>query len=357
MKKIIILSFAILSLVGCSSDDTNGNIAPIEPVSEGGIFGTDENPLNLGGPNQQNQVFVNLSEEAAFAVARDSWDLGFYGGDDFRVIINGSLLMAAKELETTDITERHNEDPAVAVGTFQVENLNYIDSPDGALAGTAFGTIATSEETAKVFLVNLGNEVPTTAPATGSVNTAGDARGWKKVKIWQDGTSYTMQYGDIAVGAYQEVTIPKNPAYNYTFFSFISESIVNVEPQKDQWDMKLTTFTNEVFDNSGASAGAYFYSDFIVTNTVAGVTALMVEGDTAAYETFTRATLEAGDYTFSNDQRAIGVNWRSVLPVQVYDDVFFVLRDGAGNIYKIKFISMLNTDGERGFPLFQYKLL
>ena len=83
----------------------------------------------------------------------------------------------------------------------------------------------------------------------------------------------------------------------------------------------------------------------------------MVEGDTAAYETFTRETLNAGSYTFSNDQRAIGANWRNVIPVEVYDNVFFVLKDAEGNIYKIKFISMLNTDGERGFPLFQYELL
>lgn len=357
MKKIIIFSLAMLSLTACSDDSTNGNIAPIENISEGGLFGTAENPLNLGGANEQNQVYVNLSEQAALPVARESWDLGFYSGNDFRVVINGSLLMAVKQLETTDITVRQHEDASVAVGTFQAENMAYIDNPDGSLSGTAFGTLATSEAEAKVYLVNLGNHVPDTAPATGSVNAAGDPRGWKKVKIWQDGEGYKMQYGDIDVSEYTEVAIAKTPGYNHTFFSFTTGGVVNAEPEADKWDMNFTTFTNEVFDNSGASAGAYFYSDFIVTNTKAGVTALMVEGDTAAYETFTMETLNAGSYTFSDDQRAIGANWRSVIPVEVFDTVFFVLKDGEGNIYKIKFISMLSTDGERGFPLFQYELL
>ncbi|NDI98486.1 hypothetical protein GWA97_05320 [Flavobacterium sp. LaA7.5] len=357
MKKIIIFSLAFLSLTACSDEDTNANIAPVETISEGGLFGNAENPINVGGPNQQNQVYVNLSEAAALPVARESWDLGFYSGNDFRVVINGSLLMAVKQLETSDITVRQNADPSVAVGTFQVENLEYVDNPDGSLSGTAFGTIATSEEAAKVYLVNMGNHVPDTAPAAGSVNTAGDPRGWKKVKIWHEGETYKMQYGDIDVAEYTEVEIAKTPGYNHTFFSFTTGGVVNAEPEAAKWDMNFTTFTNEVFDGSGASAGAYFYSDFIVTNTKAGVTAFMVEGDSAAYETFTMETLNAGNYTFSSDQRAIGANWRNVIPLQLYDDVFFVLKDGAGNVYKIKFISMLNTDGERGFPLFQYKLL
>ena len=357
MKRIIIFSLAMLSLISCSDDDKN-NVAPIETISDGGIFGTDENPIGLGGPNQQNQVYVNLSEAAAVPVARESWDLGFYSGNDFRVVINGSLLMAVKQMETTDITVRQSEDPSVAVGTFQVENLEYVDNPDGSLSGTAFGTIAGSEAQAKVYIVNMGYHVPTTAPAKGSVNTAGDARGWKKVKIWHEGESYKIQYADLDATEYTEVSIAKTPGYNHTFFSLTTGGVVNAEPEAAKWDMNFTTFTNEVFDGDGASAGAYFYSDFIVINSKAGVTALKVEGDVVAYEAFTLETLNTGSYQFSSDQRAIGADWRSVVPaVEVFDNVFFVLKDGAGNIYKIRFISMLNTDGERGFPLFQYKLL
>ncbi|WP_294820337.1 HmuY family protein [uncultured Flavobacterium sp.] len=353
MKKIFLLPLAFLAFA-CGDDDSN--VAPIEPVSGGTIFGTAEHPLNVGGPTQQNQVYVDLSGESTTNVARDSWDLGFYSGDDFRVVINGSLRMAVKQLETTDISLVQEEDQMVAVGTFDAANMAYIDHPNGSLSQTAFGTIASSEAAAKVYLVNMGSQIPTNTVEPGTSNVAGDPRGWKKVKVWRDGSGYKVQYANLEATTATEVAITKNAAYNHVFFSLATGTTVQAEPEKDKWDMNFTTFTNEVFMGT-VSSGAYFYSDYIVTNTKAGVTALMIEGDSAAYEAFSLQALETGDFAFSTDQRAIGANWRSVLPVQVYNDVFFVLQDRDGNYYKIKFLSMLSTGGHRGFPVFQYALL
>ncbi|MNJ99278.1 hypothetical protein D3C87_170530 [compost metagenome] len=363
MKKLVVLSFAFLTLAACSSDD-NSKIDPVVPPSSGSIFGTVEHPIALGGPNQGNQVYIDLSGETAAPVARDSWDLGFYSGNKFGVVINGSLMMATKQLATTDLSIVQESDPSVAVGTFQASNLDFVDNPNGKLVangserGAAFGTIATSEAAAKVFLINLGKTVPTVAPAPGSTNVAGDDRGWKKAKVWQDGAGYKMKYADLAATAnFTEVTIAKDAAYNHVFFSFKTGTPVKVEPLKTNWDLNFTTFTNEVFDTSGISAGAYFYGDFAVINTKAGVTAVKIEGDAAAYEAFNLASVTSGNYTFSDDQRAIGANWRDVLTRVVFSNVFFVLKDAEGNMYKIKFISMLNTTGERGYPVFQYEIL
>lgn len=351
MKKIFLLPLAFLAFA-CSDEDTN--VAPIEPISEGTVFGTAQHPLNVGGPSQQNQVYIDLSEESAAEVSRSSWDLGFYSGDEFRVVLNGSLKMAVKQLETTDITVIQQEDPTVAVGTFDAGNMAYIDHPNGSLSQTAFGNIASSEATAKVYLVNLGSQVPTTTVDPGVSNVAGDPRGWKKVKIWSDGNGYKLQYANIDATTATTVSIAKNAAYNHVFFSLTTGATVQAEPQKDKWDMNFTTFTNEVFQGT-ESFGAYFFSDYIVTNTKAGVKAQAVQGDSAAYEAFTLQSLNTGN--FSSDQRAIGANWRNVLPVQVYNNVFFVVQDGDGNYYKVKFLSMLSTDGHRGFPVFQYSLL
>jgi hypothetical protein len=356
MKKLFLLSLSMLTLAACSSDDT-GNVAPIETPSAGAIFGDAENPLGIGGPNQQNQVYVDLSGEVAAPVARDSWDFGFYSGADFRVVLNNSLGMAVKQLPVTDISLVQSPDGAVAVGTFQSSNMAFIDNPDGALSGTAFGAIAENEAAAKVYLVNLGFSVPTTTPAVGSVNTAGPSRGWKKIKIWKDGPGYKMQYANLEATAATTVSITKDAAYNNVFFSLTGGAAVQAEPLKDKWDLNFSTFTNEVFDNDGVSAGSYFYSDFILTNAKAGVTAVKVDGDTAAYQAFDLAALTAGNYTFDTDQRAIGDKWRSVFDKVAYDNVFFIVQDGAGNFYKIKFISMLDDQGQRGFPMFRYALL
>ena len=152
-------------------------VAPIGTISEGAIFGDAANPLAVGGPNQPNQVYVDLSTQKAAPAPRDSWDIGFYSGSSFRVVLNGSLAMAAKQLETTDITLVQQADANVSVGTFQQANMAYIDDPKGDISATAFGNIATSKEEAKVFLINLGFSVPADTPQPGSVNTAGPARG------------------------------------------------------------------------------------------------------------------------------------------------------------------------------------
>jgi hypothetical protein len=353
-KKFFALTLAMISLVACSDDDNNTAPVVIETPSVGAIFGTTENPLNVGGPNQQNQVYVDLSGEDATPVGRASWDLGFYSGSEARVVINGSVKVAVKQLATSNIDEVQVEDETVAVGTFDATNMAYIDNPTGELSGTAFGAIATSEATAKVYLVNLGNAVPTVAPATGSANVSGEARGWRKVKVWTSGNAYKLQYANLDATTHTEVTINKDAEYNHTFFSLTTNNVVTVEPKKDKWDLNFTTFTNEVFMGA-ASYGAYFYSDYIVTNTKAGVTSYKVDGDDAAYEAFDLT--DVATVSFSTDQRAIGANWRNVTPVQLYDNVFFIVKDGSGNVYKVKFISMLNTAGERGFPTFQYSLL
>ncbi|KOS06973.1 hypothetical protein AM493_13725 [Flavobacterium akiainvivens] len=355
MKKIFLLPLALFAFVACNDDDS-GYVAPIEQISEGTLLGTPEAPLGLGGSNQQNAVYVDLSGEDVIPLSRGSWDLGFYSGSSNRVVINGAVAMAAKKLETTDITAVQQQDLTVAVGTFQASNMAFVDSPTGDLNATVFGDIAASEAEASVYLVNLGNKIPTTPADLGSVNTAGTPRGWKKVKIWATTTGYTMQYANLDATTAQTVNIVKDPLYNFTLFSLEAGALAAAEPQAAEWDLKFTTFTNEVFQG-GASAGAYFFSDYVVTNTRGGVTSVAIDGDAAAYNAFNLAAFNSGNHQLSNDQRAIGEHWRDVFTRTTFEDVFFVVKDAAGNLYKIRFLAMVSAEGERGFPSFQYALL
>ena len=178
----------------------------------------------VGGPNEQNQVYIDLSTETQSPVQRDTWDLGFYGGTDFRVGINTSIYMAAKQLESTNIDAVTQADVAdiqdeVAVGTFDPTNAAYIDNPDGDIAKTAIAPISASDSDNKVYLVNLGYQVGTEVPAPGSVAIAGDTRGWKKIRILRQGNGYLLQYADLNDTSHQEITIEKNSEYNFTFFN------------------------------------------------------------------------------------------------------------------------------------------
>lgn len=353
---IILCAFALV-LTNCSDDD--GPSGPIQVIVEGAAVAPE-----VGGPNQGNQVYVDLSTNTSTAVQRDSWDLGFYSGSNFRVIINGSISMATAQLEATDITTVNSTtpqvqelQPQVMVGSFQAESANFIDAPDGSITGTAIAEISSNDADNHVYLVNLGYEIGTSTPSTGSVAINGEERGWKKIRVLRDGNNYVLQYADLDATTFEEVTISKNAEYNFTFFSFDTETTVDVEPAKENWDLNFTYFTNII-----QGFGAYGYADFVVNNTKGNALVYTIDTDVEtelSYDTF--SLTDVVDANFSLDQRSIGSSWRNgggpgTLP-SLKENVFYIINDTDGNLYKLQFLALTNEAGERGYPEFVYSLL
>jgi hypothetical protein len=348
---------AVLAFTACSDDDSPTQ--PIEIIIEGAAISPE-----VGGSNEPNQVYIDLSANTTTTVKRDSWDLGFYSGSDFRVVINGSISMAAAQLEATDLNAVDSStpevlelQPRVIVGSFQAESATFVDNPEGNITGTAIAEVSSVAANNHVYLLNLGFEVGSTTPATGSVVINGTARGWKKIKVLRNGNNYVLQYADLDDTTYKEVTISKDANYNFTFFSFGTEAKVNVEPEKSKWDLNFTYFTSVIPGN-----GAYGYADFVVNNTKADAKVYMIDTTvetSLTYDNFTLANVT--ETNFSNDQRAIGSSWRNgggpgTLP-SLKDNVFYIVSDTDGNLYKLKFLALTNEAGERGYPEFVYSLL
>jgi hypothetical protein len=338
----------MIVFIGCSNDDNRPPV--IAAPSDGAVL-----QPTVGGSTQPNHVFVNLRTEQTFPINRESWDLGFYCGNDFRVVINGSIQMAVKAMNTTDITLPQQIDEAVAVGTFDPANVAFIDHPTGDMNQTAIQQISTTLNENQVYLVNLGTQIPNAPATTGAINITGENRGWRKIRVLRNGQNYVLQHAAIASSQFTEVTIEKNTQYNFVFYSLVNNQKVVVEPKKDEWDLNFTAFTNTL-----PGFGSYLFSDGVLTNVRNGVVAYQVLNSTGfSYDTFTISDVD--NALFSNDQRTIGANWRSgggptSLP-SVRDDRFYVVKDTQGNVYKVQFISMTNAQGERGFPTFQYALL
>jgi hypothetical protein len=368
-KSIFILSMITLFLGSCSSDDdatntgNNGSDDTTGPVEQAVVAPT------VGGPNQPNQVYFDLSSNTENLKQRDSWDLGFSTGSDFRVIINGSIKMAVKQLNTTDITEVQTVDESVAVGYSTFATLGYVDNPTGILTGagsgegTAIAEISDNAEDNKVYLVNLGYEVETVLPASG-VDLDGDARGWKKIRITKQGNNYVLQYADLDATTAQAVTISKDTDYNFVFVSLDNGQKVSVEPKKNEWDINFTGFTN--YYPYGTSQITYYFSDFITSNIHGGTQVYEVVGEAAdiesTYANFSLADVVNANFEASTtDQRMIGSNWRNggsqTSSPSIKDDRFYVVKDNDGNIYKLRFLALTNEDGERGHPVFEYELL
>ncbi|MDX1904498.1 MAG: HmuY family protein [Thermonemataceae bacterium] len=311
-----------------------------------------------GGNTFPDQLFIDFSSGLVSKNRRTTWDLAFYTGSAFRVAINGSVKMAVKQLATTNIDEVQSTDPNVAVGTYTIGDTLYVDRPEGNITGTAIAEVSATDADNKVYLVNLGQDIATT-PATGTgAALTGASRGWKKIRILRNGDAYKLQYADLEQTTHQEVTISKDASYNFTFFSLATNATVSVEPTKQKWDISLSTFTN--FTLYGTDNVTYFYPDFVVSNSKAGTRAYQVLTSEVAYDDFTFSNVVGANFetNTAKDQRTIGANWRATFPSPaIKTDRFYVLRDVAGNVYKVRFNGMLNSSSQRGTVTFEYKKL
>ncbi len=328
-----------------------------ESASLGGSFSPE-----MGGPNEPNQVYVDLASKTETKIRRDIWDLGFYSGEDFYVKLNSSLYMFAGSLETTDLNAVNSNSNLVSElqtkMNFLVEDSDqYVDHPNGNLDQLAIAEISENGEENPVYLVKMGNEIGTDNPDSGSVAVAGEERGWKKIRILRQGEDYLLQYADLNATEFQEISISKTPGHNFTFYSMVNENITEVEPGQENWDLNFTV-NIEIEDLPGTgSQTAYGFSDYVQINNLGNVKAYRVFTDEYTYDSFTISDIE--ENKLEKDQQVIGASWRNTIPPDrgILNNIFYVLKDASGNYYKLKFTAMENENGLRGYPKFNYELL
>ncbi len=358
--KNIFLAFSILSVLifqSCLKDDETP--VPVAP-SEGAIV----NP-EIGGAAEPNQVWIDLSTGESTITKRTKWDLGFYSGDEFKVILNTSCLMAAGKIDGATnidaVTESSVADlmTKVQVANFVPTNTIYVDDVTGHYntGYTAIAEISENDSENGVYLVNMGKETYTGEIPDGSVITGGDSRGWMKVQIVRNGNGYKIKYARLNETTHHEYIISKKPDYNFAFFSMVNQSEVDVQPEKTKWDICFTVFVNII-----EGSGTYIYSDFVIDNVLAGASAyeIIITDGSSATEAYNNFKLEDVDASkFQQDQRTIGGNWRTLGPGggSMNGNRFYILKDPDGLYFKIKFNKIKSDDGVRGHPEFEYKPL
>lgn len=353
------VSFSIAAVIlpngnGSSQGNTSIEVFFSEKASLGGTVNPD-----IGGPNEPNQVYVSLANARQTKVRRDRWDLGFYAGDGFYVKLNSSMYMFAGALNSTNIDEVTAADVTElkAKMNFLTEGSDqYVDDPSGDLDNTAIQPIDAQDENNAVYLLKLGNDIGTNTPSQGSVAVAGDERGFMKIRVLRRNDGYELQYAELDASSHESVMIPKRAGHNFSFFSLNNHSLVEVEPAKTAWDLNFSVNT-EVLDLPDGGLSAYGFSDYVTTNTLAGVKAYRVSTIDFGYDKFSKSDIDQSAFQF--DQRVIGSSWREVTPPErkLFDDVFYVLEDAGGNTYKLKFTAFENENGIRGYPEFKYELL
>ncbi|HRO69458.1 MAG TPA: HmuY family protein, partial [Chitinophagaceae bacterium] len=297
-----------------------------------------------------------LSANRQSAIQRTKWDLGFYAdANEFRVILNSSTAMMAKQIDKNDLNAVTSADTAgfASLVVFSqteptVESMAFIDHPSGDLDKTAIAPISATASENKVYIINRGLGIGNPAPQ----------RGWKKVRVIRNGNGgYTLQHADIAATTFTTVEISRG---SDSFFKYISfeNGLVEVEPAKDKWDFAWTYFSNAT--NFGAGEVPYLFQDIIIINRNVEVARVMEA--TKTFSAFNESSLTDASLAldWKTNQTAIGSDWRSgggpgVSPA-VRSDRYYIIKDGNSNYYKVRFTA-LTKNGERGYPAYETVLV
>ena len=352
LKNIVLILFVTTGFFACKKDTDPVIVIPlsegIEKIVFNGIAGTET------GPTAGNSVYLDLSNDKTNAVLRSGWDLGFYSGADFRVILNNTSSAAAKVLNKYDLGDVTAADTvgitlAISQTDPQPEDLQFFDDLHGDLNKTAIPAVSGTASSNPVIILNRG---------TGGGSIA--ERPWIKLRVLRNGNGYTIQYAGILETTFQSMEVPKNPDFNFQFISF-EKGLVNAEPEKAQWDI---VWTYSVFEaNFGWGLVPYNFSDIIGVNYLAGVEAkenVYADAATAiaAYAAFNKDSLATNQVV--EGRWTIGNKWRSTQPaIGSRPDRFYIIKDANGNYYKLKSLSMGagNDGGTRGKPEFKYALI
>lgn len=346
INTLLATSIVALALVSCKENEAEPII--VVPPSSGSTLTLNGLIANEEGTSAGNSVYVDLSSDSPTPVARDSWDLGFYSGTEFKVILNatnGASVISVNKTDINAVTSTDFDPNNLKIGHGQ-GNFNIIDDSreKNILNKTAIAPISQNDTENKVYIINRKG---------GSANVLPNEDLYK-IRILRKGTTgYTFQYAKVNDKNFKTLDISKNNEFNFQFVSLVKEALTNVEPAKTEWDIVWgysMYFTVNI---------PYGFSDLIFINNIGGVTAAEVLTETKSYKDFLKA--DASSLTFSTDRDVIGANWRATTgnPAGIKSDRFYLIKDIKGNIYKLKFNSFGagNDGGTRGKPIIQYELL
>jgi hypothetical protein len=333
---ILIVGMLLLGLSSCFKEDT-----PIPAHPKGEV----EEVIIPMTQYYVNQVYFNLATgEQVSMNKKDEFDLAFACADTgFIIRLNTASFMKAAQTTFTEFEQV--TDTSGLTWTF--------DKSDGNPDSTALRkwiNISGSDTTISntVWIINRG------------INDKGFPVGLMKVKfLGLKNNTYQLAYAKMDNTEENEISIQKDPGFNYVQYKFGSETEDQIEPLTLNWDIVFTQYTTMLITDEG---DPYPY---LVTGTLINELGTYVAFDSTMV--FNDIEIEDVLYLdYSKNQDAIGYEWKEIFGDINGGDFYYKARSNynyiilskTGIYYKLHFTGFYDVEtGEKGYPTFEYQRL
>ena len=137
----------------------------------------------------------------------------------------------------------------------------------------------------------------------------------------------------------------------FIHLSFLANSVLEIEPNRDSWDLLFTRYTAKII-----------YENDTIAYPVTGVLINYLESTKVAIDTihnFSEINIDnISNYNFLDNQDVIGYDWKS------YDGQFtvnpekkYIINTSQENYFKVRFIDFYDENGLKGSPKFEIQKL
>ena len=322
MKKWLFLSIISILLFGCEKEEL-----PVAPATS--------QALTAGmGDDYANMLYFNINTGLFVKqLPHTGYDLQFESAEDGKYIfLNSSNFMFVRNMGVVSFEQ---------VTDTAGSNPWRYDYPTGLASRSAIGNWFKADGSSKneVYLINRGYD------------ELGKELGLSKIQvIGVTNKAYTLRVGTLDNSLDTTVAISKNEDINKIQFSISSLGIEDIEPNKNDWHLHFTQYTDYDITDDGDTI-PYLVRGALINPVTVAVARL----DNTDFSSI--ALQDVLNLDYSEDVNAIGYDWKAFsLDTGIYEvvpDVVYILREQSGNYYKLRFVDYYNDAGEKGFAKFE----
>ena len=333
-KAYSVLIFFVLTAVSCFEEDH-----PVPPY----MLPANIDTLSIQNSIYEYQVYFDFSTGTVISENENiKWVLSFECADSgYHIRINSSDFWGIAHTGSTILDSVYTANP---------EYIWRADRSDGNPDSTAVGSWLIFQDE----IPSYTNEVYLLGKYDGLVYNL-----TKKIQfVSVNEEAYTFLICDPHESVPDTIEVMKDNRFSYTQFSIEDNNIIQLEPEKDGWDVLFQQYFTTLYTDDGIPAPYYVRGVLLNPNQVEAALDTTIHFLDVNYD-------NAIQNSFSSNQDIIGHDWKSVTvdeasnsaEYKVRPGYTYIVRDANNELYKFRFKSYFNKSGIKGYPSIEFARL